>query len=430
MTSAEYQTEFNNRLALGYRVTSLSAYQIGGTTYFAAYWVMDGITDYIGNHDWLPDGLFTNAVNYARNDYQPIVIEGYDTGSTRNFAAVWIKKPRTWAATGAFNPNLSSFDSTMQTFMQARGIRGGTLAVTRNSRLAYARAYRWDGYMDDAVAPDTLFRIASLSKPLTSMAIMRLVQEGKLSLSDHLTTLLGATLPAPLDSRVNNITVLHLLQHLGGYKDTPFDPMFYDQVIASYYSASLPISRQHIMNYMTATQMLPVTPGTQMNYSNYGYLLLGRIIEKVSGLTYAAYIQSKVLGPLGISRMVLGTTEFENRLSTEARYFTQYIGLVANVRRAGAPANSMWPYGGWNLENMDAHGGWLASAIDLACFATAFDSTGLQPILNQSSIDTTFAVPSTGVNAGGSWYGCGWYVRPAGPGINTCTTAVSTGPLR
>src|SRR5262245_10880630 len=57
--------------------------QVGGTTYFAAYWIKDGITDYIGNHDWLPGGLFANAVSYAQNDYEPIVIEGYDTGATR-----------------------------------------------------------------------------------------------------------------------------------------------------------------------------------------------------------------------------------------------------------------------------------------------------------------------------------------------------------
>jgi hypothetical protein len=130
-------------------------------------------------------------------------------------------------------------------------------------------------------------------------------------------------------------------------------------------------------------------------------------------------MQSKVFGPLGITRMILGSTEFEYRLNPEARYFTHDSALVANVRRAGPPANAMWPYGGWNLENMDAHGGWLASAVDLACFATALDSTGLHPILNQSSINATFAVPSIGAAAGSPWYGCGWYVRSAGPSLNT-----------
>jgi CubicO group peptidase (beta-lactamase class C family) len=420
MTSAQYQSEFVSWANQGYRVTCLSAYQISGATYFAAYWVKDGVTDSIGNHDWLPASLYNNAVTQEHNDFQPIVIEGYDTGSTRNFAAVWIRKPRTWTTTGAFNPSLSSFDTTVQAFMQARGIRGGALAVTKDSRLVYARGYRWDGSTVDNVNPDSLFRIASLSKPLTSMAIMRLVQEGRLHLGDRLTTLLGATLPAPLDARMNDITVLNLLQHTGGWnRDITFDPMFIDQTIAAYSGAALPVSRQQIMNYMTATQFLSFAPGTQMNYSNYGYLLLGRIIEAVTGLPYVQYMQSAVLGPLGISRMVLGSSEFEYRKSTEVKYFTGDPGLYGNMRQAGAPGNAMASYGSFNLENMDAHGGWLASAIDLACFCTAFDSTGLFAVLNQTSVNQTFAVPSIGINPDGSWYGCGWAVRTAGSGRNT-----------
>ena len=428
LTSAQYQSFFNTYAPQGYRVTCVSAYQINGTTYFAAYMVKDGITDSAARHDWLPGDLFNNAISLEQQDYQPIVIEGYDTGSTRNFAGVWIKKARTWTTTGAYNANLSSFDDAMKTFMQMRNIPGGTLAVTKDSRLVYARGYRWDGYNVDAVNPTWLFRIASVTKPLTSMAIMRLVQEGALHLSDHLTTLLSGTLPAPLDSRMNNITVLNLLQHTGGWnRDTTFDPMFYDQPIATYYGTAFPISQQNIMNYMTATQNLVFAPGTAMNYSNYGYLLLGRIIEKVTGVSYASYMQSHVFGPLGISRIVLGKSEFEYRHTNEVTYFTTAPNLFTNVRQAGGPQNVMAPYGNFNIENMDSHGGWLATAVDLACFATAFDATGLYPILTQASINQVFAVPSIGTNPDGSWYGCGWAVRTAGSGLNTWHNGSLTG---
>src|SRR4029079_16385629 len=110
---------------------------------------------------------------------------------------------------------------------------------------------------------------------------------------------------------------------------------------------------QQIMNYMTATQFLSFAPGTQMNYSNYGYLLLGRIIEAVTGLPYAQYMQATVLGALGASRMVLGSTEFESRKSTEVKYFTGDPGLYGNMRQTGAPGNAMASYGSFNLENMD-----------------------------------------------------------------------------
>ena len=321
---------------------------------------------------------------------------------------------------GLYNPNLSSFDTTMTNFMQARRIRAGSLAVTKDSRLVYARGFLWEGYPEVAIGPDSLFRIASLTKPLTSMAILRLVQEGRLNLADRLTTLLAATMPPPIDSRMNSITLLNLLQHTGGWnRDITFDPMFYDEPIAAHYGVPLPISRQDIINYMTTTQSLSFAPGTQMNYSNYGYLLLGRVVETVTGMTYGDYLKSDVLGRLGIKRMVLGSTEFEYRKWNEAKCYTGDLNLYPNRRQPGAPVNAMAPYGSFNLENMESHGGWLGGAVDLACFATAFDPSGLYPVLNQASINQTFALPSIGINADGPWYGCGWLARTAGSGLNT-----------
>jgi CubicO group peptidase (beta-lactamase class C family) len=419
LTSAGYQSFFNTYAALGYHVTCVSAYEINGTTYFAAMMVKDSVNDWYGYHNYLPADLYTQAVSRVQSDYQPIVIEGYDTGSTRNFAGVWIKKARSWTATGAANPDLVSFDNAVQSFMQARNIPCGSLAVTKDSRLVYARGYRWDGYNVDPVKPDSVFRIASLTKPLTSMAVMRLVQEHTLHLTDHLTSLLS--LPAPLDPRMNDITLLELLQHLGGWnRDTSgFDPMFADQTIAAALSVSLPISKQNIITYMTTQRMLDFTPGTLYDYSNYGYLLLGRIIEAVTGVPYATHMQNAVFTPLGISRIVQGASEFEYRKPGEVPYFVTDPSLSANMRHAGAPVNAMVPYGNFNIENMDSHGAFLASAVDLVRFTTAFDATGLYPVLTKSTIDKIFAVPSVGVSPDGSWYGCGWLVRPAGSGLNT-----------
>lgn len=90
---------------------------------------------------------------------------------------------RQWTATGYSFAELAGFDDTLRNFMQARNISGGALAVTRNSKLVLARGYT---YSDDAedltVQPTSLFRIASLSKPITSAAILRLAQDGKLPL--------------------------------------------------------------------------------------------------------------------------------------------------------------------------------------------------------------------------------------------------------
>jgi CubicO group peptidase (beta-lactamase class C family) len=419
LTSADYQSFFNNWASQGYRVIDVSAYQVGGTTYFAAIMVNDGAYASAARHDYLPSDLFNQAISFAQTDQQPIVIEAYDTGSTRNFAGVWIQKVRSWTTSGDAVPSLAAFDATMQSFMQARNIPSGTLAVTKDSRLVLARGYRWDYDSVDPVQPDSLFRIASLTKPLTASAVMRLVQEGHLNLSDHLTSLLSLT-PTPVDSRMNNITVLHLLQHLGGWnRDTSnFDPMFADQTIATALGSSLPISQQNIISYMNG-RLLDFTPGTLYDYSNYGYLLLGRIIEAVTGMSYSAYMQKYVFDALNINRIKLGSSLFEQRQTSEVAYYTSDPHLYPNVRQPGGPANAMLPYGNFNIENMDSHGGWLASAVDMARFMTAFDSTGGYPLLNPATISQIFAIPATGIQPDGSWYGCGWAARYAGSGLNT-----------
>jgi CubicO group peptidase (beta-lactamase class C family) len=392
-------------------------------TDYAAVMIKDSINAWQGWHGVDPAAFFnTKAVPLAQADFQPTVVDSYDVNSARKFAGVWIKKTRTWTAAGESSADMASFDTTMQDFMTARNIPYGALAVTKGSRLVYARGYQWDAYNTESVQPTSLFRIASLTKPLTAAAVMRLVQENALALTDKLVD--RVILPPPVDARTNDITLQHLLTHTAGWnRDTSaFDPMFADQVIAGAMGTSLPISQWNIINFMTTQWGLEFSPGTDYNYSNYGYLLLGRVIEALTQVSYAQFMQDHIFGPLGISRIVLGQNQFENRAAGEVPYFTLDPKLYANVCQAGAPVNAMLPYGSFNLANMDAHGGWLASAVDLACFSTAFDSTGRYPILNQASIDQVFAQQALSTDQSGAWYGYGWSARRAGSGLNTWHT--------
>lgn len=320
--------------------------------------------------------------------------------------------------TGHAFPELVSFDNMMRTFMQARNISGGALAVTRNSKLVYARGFTYsDDNEDIIVEPTSLFRIASISKPITAAAVMRLVQDNQLTLSEKLTDLL--TLIPPVgqspDPRLTDITVLNLLQHLGGWdRNISFPPMFYDLVISAALGVSLPISKSNIVTYMTGNP-LQHTPGTTFAYSNYGYSLLGQIIEAVTGQAYQNYVDEKLLQPLNITRMVLGQTLPIHRHPDEVKYHTQYTGtMVMN----GSGSSVSGAYGAWNLDNMDAHGGWLASAVDLARFGAAFDEPTASPILTAASIDTMYGLPENidpNNYVPGDWYyACGWDVRDWG----------------
>jgi len=162
-----------------------------------------------------------------------------------------------------------------------------------------------------------------------------------------------------------------------------------------------------------SSQPLDFDPGERYAYSNYGYCLLGRIIEKLSGQTYEEYVREHVLKPVGITRMRIGKTLPEGRAEGEVKYYEKdATGPSVFGPDVGKPVPQ--PYGAWHLEAMDSHGGWIASAVDLVRFASAFDDPATCKLLKPDSISAMFARPpgKPGLNAEGQpagfYYACGW----------------------
>jgi len=323
-----------------------------------------------------------------------------------------------WRLTGYGFAELSALDEAMRRFMQERDIPGGTLAITDHSKLVYARGYTLSDDLNFTVQPHSKFRLASVSKMITSAATMKLVQEKKLDLSATVTSLLKLD-PLPnwkRDARLDKIAVLELLQHLGGWdRDKSFDPMGSDAIISQTLGQPLPINHSHIITYMSGYP-LDYDPGTKYAYSNYGYMLLGRIIEVLSGQPYAEYVSQKILAPLKMTHTSLGRSQIELRMPDEVTYYSSMSRKsVLEPTRKDVPG----PYGSFNLENHDANGGWVSSAIDMARFAVSFDNPNTNPVLSRDSIETTFAVPAIGMQTPGFYYGCGWEVRQVSSGRNT-----------
>ena len=314
---------------------------------------------------------------------------------------------REWRITGIDVPALAGFDAHLQDYMQLHDISQGALAVTYQGRLVLAHAYTWADGESDPTQPASLFRIASLSKPFTAVAILKLVQDGKLSLDAKIVDLLDFTPPAgqSSDPRLGEVTVAHLLSHRSGWA---YDPMFDDIRISQQLGLPLPISQANIITYMSGV-FLTYVPGTVYVYSNFGYLLLGRIIEAATGQPYQTYVQQNILKPLGITKMNLGHSLPDQRLPGEVTYHSDFTGPT--VFAASGAAVPM-PYGSWNLENMDSHGGWVANAIDLARFEASFDHPASHPLLAQTSIDLMFA-PPPGVTEP-RYYALGWFVDRIG----------------
>ncbi len=341
-------------------------------------------------------------------------------------AALALAQADAWGASDATDDVRTpffAFDREVQRFMQARNIPGGALAVVKDRRLVYTHAYGWaDRERKIPTTPGSLFRVASISKPFTAVAVLKLVEERKLSLEAPIWGLLDLPSWVPggkiADERWRQITVRHVLHHTGGWdRDKSFDPMFRSHQIATSFGLPSPPAPRLIIRYMLG-QPLDFDPGTRYAYSNFGYCVLGRVIEAVTGTNYETFVQKKVLAPIGIKRMRVGASLVSKRAVGEVRYYTPDDGTAESVFEVAKQVS--WPYGGFCLESMDAHGGWIASAVDLARFAAAFYDAEHSPLLKPEMIQIMHRPPAPPVwrNDDGSlkdyYYGCGWLVRPAG----------------
>lgn len=330
--------------------------------------------------------------------------------------------PASTAATGKTESHMAPFDELFTKIIDEYQVPGGAVAVSKNGRLVYSRGF---GYADveskTAVEPVSRFRIASISKPITAVAILQLVEQGKLGLEERVFDQLkddpNQVPYGTPDPRLAQITIRQLLQHTGGWdRDVSFDPMFRPIEIARELNTEPPAGQAQVIRYMRG-KPLDFQPGERYAYSNFGYCLLGRLIERVSGEPYETYVKEHVLKPLGITRMQLGRTLAEHRAEGEVTYYAPDDKRGPAVVGKNLGEDVPLPYGTWNLEAMDSHGGWIASAVDLVRFACAFDDPDHCPILKSESVAEMFARPAGAPGYDSEqkpksvYYGLGWFVR-------------------
>jgi N-acyl-D-amino-acid deacylase len=343
---------------------------------------------------------------------------------TAGFAFVTAQADEPFKGGGAAevtDPRLGGCHKVLAEFFARHEIPGAAVAITNHGRLAYAAGFGFaDPQRQDRVTPTSLFRIASVSKPITAVAILQLAERGQLALDDRVFDRLKVepylTDGATFDERQRRITIRHVLQHRGGWdRDQSLDPMFQSVRFAELLQVPPPAEPEHIIRVMLGRK-LDFDPGERYAYSNFGYCLLGRVIEAVTCISYEQYVRDQVLAPLGIRSMRLGKTRPEDRGSpNEVQYHDPGQGPSVFARDLGQSLPR--PYGAFYLEAMDAHGGWLASAVDLARFAAAFDDPDRCPILSRASIEQMYARPRASPGAEGDgdskavYYSLGWQNR-------------------
>ncbi|MEC9008499.1 MAG: serine hydrolase domain-containing protein [Planctomycetota bacterium] len=326
------------------------------------------------------------------------------------------------SVTGKADKRLESLDRMMVGFLRRHRLPGAAVAVVRHGRLVYARGFGVaDPQTGEVVHPQSLFRIASLSKPVTAVAILQLVEAKRLKLDDTVAGVLQ--LRPEVDAvRAERVTIRQCLQHTGGWdRSDSFDPMFQSIRIARVLGTKAPAGPAEVIRFMQKWP-LDFDPGTRYAYSNYGYCLLGRVIEKVSGETYESYVRKHVLKPMGVTGMRVGKTLESGRSEGEVRYHVdgEKVGLSVFDKDLGRRVSRA--YGAWYLEAMDSHGGWIASAVDMARFASALQSPGRKPFLKAGSLKEMFAPPAAPVSRKKDgavedvYYGLGFQVRELGEG--------------
>ena len=312
----------------------------------------------------------------------------------------------------------ASFDRRIERLIEHHAIPGLSLAVTHRGKLVYAQGYGLaDTETKEPVTTKSLFRVASVSKPITAVAILQLVEREKLSLDDRIFDVLDWNKEIDaiedFDERQRQITIRQLLHHRGGWdRNESFDAMFQSIRFAEEFSADPPANRKTVIRAMLRRK-LDFDPGQRYAYSNYGYCLLGRAIEKVTGVSYEEYVKRNMLRPLGIETMRIGRTMLAERAEGEVRYY--HPTKVRSVFAANLGERVESPYGGWYLESMDSHGGWIATASDLARLAASLDDPTNSPILSAESIEAMYApLPDDREKLsepGGYFYSLGWSNR-------------------
>jgi len=290
-------------------------------------------------------------------------------------------------------PAFQPIDSMVERAMRSLRLTGASVALVKNEKLVYAKGF---GYSDkekkEKVEPYHLFRIGSVSKLITAIAILKLVEEGKIDLDDYVFGEEGI-LNGKLYSNISNknvyrIKVKHLLNHTAGWSLITYgDPMFIPHKIHKMDDVSYPIEFDDVIKFVISRH-LPYRPGTRFNYSNFGYTLLGRVVEEVTGDDYEDWVQDEILEPNGINKMRIAGSFEKDRVKNEVKYY-DYSADNEQLAFNGSGKKVYKPYGADDIEMLGPAGGWLATGVDLMRVLVLVDgySKRYKDILSADLID-------------------------------------------
>jgi len=302
----------------------------------------------------------------------------------------------------------AAIDPLVANYMNQNGSAGGTVTITYNNHLIFAKSY---GYADVSnglfTQPDSRLRIASVTKALTAMGILKLAHDSipllgsapgwPLNYHPFNPPAFGSPIGGSTQTWIEPATVSDLLYHEGGWAEDYED---YDtlKAVEGVLGTGGPPDCQTLLRYVQAQPMTSAdfSPGNGQIYSNIGFCALGETIRQLSGAaSYMDYMNTNVFAPLGMNDTLLGSSKQADQLDREVVYYP--CGYLAGRYAPKSPipceygtppieGKSLFPphdtvsvaYGGgvhtFSLQASEGAGGLVSTSIDLARFSGAIAS--------------------------------------------------------
>lgn len=289
-------------------------------------------------------------------------------------------------------PELADMETALKRYFERWELNGAQLAISRNDSLLYCKGFGWaDKESGQEMQPGNVMRLASVSKLLTAVGIMKLAENHVLKLSDKVFGDKGilndtAFTNVIKDPRYFDITVEQLLRHKAGFTTGAGDPMFSTRYIIMQNHLTVPPDHRTLMRILLKRR-LGYTPGTAKRYSNVGYTLLSMIIEKKTKMTYENFMRKFVFEPAGCYDFHIAGNYLKDRRKNEVKYYMHKGSEpVYEYNNSGRMVEKC--YGENDIPRLAGAGAWCASAAELSRFVASIDMLPAIPdILSKESVE-------------------------------------------
>ncbi len=396
LTDAQFESIFERNKSKKLRIAWHEVYVVKEETKHAAIWHYDA-------------------------SFNPITDEeanGKTAPQPRPIGTIWKPDSRI-PTTASGHPAFASFETQAIEFIRANQMPALSVAVSLKGKMLYQGAF---GYSDldrkTKVTPEQPFRSASLSRIVTVVAALQLVDRGKLKLNTPVYPMLGVKpwRANSVDARSSTITVLNLLQETAGHDQSQsLDPGQSPRSITKTMKLKTLITPQHTMEYMLS-KPLAYAPGTDSRTSAYTYLMLGRVIEKASGQPYEDYVLENIAKPLGLRSLRMSRIDPAERIGDEVVHVERAGRFYSKLAGSDAGKWVRANHGGIHFGLLDSSHGWMLTPSDMLKLMTAIQASP-SPILSDDSKVLMTARPPHEKSDKEVWKGCVLSCRMTSNGI-------------